>query len=155
MKLSVWTKDQLVRLPVAWLALVIASIIALYICWQMLKPFVDVLLWALVLVIVFYPIHKRIDARVKHPGWSAAISCLLVIVTILVPLTLITLAVVREMSGLAQNLQANVQSLLDPNSPIMGRVLRWAGQYVDVSQLNSAESQQWVAERLRNPDLAT
>ena len=143
-------REQLVRFPLAWLALVVGTVIALYLCWLMLKPFVEVLLWALVLVIVFYPIHRRIDARLRHPGWSAAISCLLVIVTILVPLTLITLAVVREMTGLAQNLQSSVERLLDPNSPIMGRVIGWLGQYVDVSQLNSADSQQWVADRLRS-----
>jgi len=144
------TQDQLVRFPLAWLALVVGTVIALYLCWLMLQPFVEVLLWALVLVIVFYPIHRRIEARVGSPSWSAALSCLLVIVTILVPLTLITFAVVREMTGLAQNLQANVQGLLDPNSPVMGRVLGWLGQYVDVSQLNSAQSQEWVATRLRN-----
>ncbi|HWS56246.1 MAG TPA: AI-2E family transporter [Pyrinomonadaceae bacterium] len=135
---------------VRWLGLLAVTIIALYLCWLMLQPFIEVLLWALVLVIVFYPIHRRIEARLGHPGWSAALSSLLVIVTILVPLTLITVAVVREMTGLAQNLQANVEGLLDPNSPVTGRVLGWLGQYVDVSQLRSAESHQFVAERLRN-----
>ena len=133
-----------------WLGLLAATIIALYLCWLMLQPFIEVLLWALVLVIVFYPIHRRIEARVGKPGWSAALSCLLVIITILVPLTLVTFAVVREITGLAQNLQANVEGLLDPNSPVMGRALRWLGQYVDVGQLRSAESQEFVAERLRN-----
>lgn len=139
-------KNQLVR----WLALLAGTIIALYLCWLMLQPFIEVLLWALVLVIVFYPVHRRIESRTGSPGWSAALSCVLVIVVILVPLTLITFAIIREMTSLAQNLQGSVERLLDPNSPVMGRALQWAGQYVDVSQLNSKESQEWVAERLRN-----
>jgi predicted PurR-regulated permease PerM len=146
MKQREWQQDRLVR----WLGLLAVTIIALYLCWLMLQPFIEVLLWALVLVIVFYPIHKRIEARIGNPGWSAALSCLLVIVTILVPLTLITLAVVREMTGLAQNLQTNVQGLLDPNSPYLKSILGWVGQYVDVSGFNPAQSQQWVAERLRS-----
>jgi predicted PurR-regulated permease PerM len=141
-----WQKDKLVR----WLGLLAVTLIALYLCWLMLQPFIEVLLWALVLVIVFYPVHRRIDARIGKPGWSAALSCLLVIVTILVPLTLITLAVVSEMTKLAQNLQGNVQGLLDPNSPFMKNTLGWVGQYVDVSGFNPAKSQEWVAERLRN-----
>jgi len=139
-------KNQLVR----WLALLAGTVIALYLCWLMLQPFIEVLLWALVLVIVFYPVHRRIEARTGSPGWSAVVSCLLVIVVILVPLTLITLAIVREMTGLAQNLQSDVQGLLDPNSPFLKNTLGWVGQYVDVSEFNPAKSQEWIAERLRN-----
>ncbi|HYN86056.1 MAG TPA: AI-2E family transporter [Pyrinomonadaceae bacterium] len=136
------TRGSLVR----WLALAAVTLIALYLCWLMLQPFIEVLLWALVLVILFYPVHKRIRARVNSPGWSALVSCLLVIVTILVPLTLVTLAVVKEMTGLAQNLQTNVETLLDPNSPTTGRLLRLIEPYVDIEQLRS---QEFIAERLR------
>lgn len=135
------------NLQVRWIALFAATLIALYLCWLMLQPFIEVVLWALVLVIVFYPIHKRIEARTKSPGWSAALSCLLVITTILVPLTLITLAVVKEVSSVAQNLQASTETILDPNSPVTGRYLRWLGQYVDIERLRS---QQFIAERLQN-----
>lgn len=129
-----------------WVALLAATLVALYLCWAMLQPFIEVLLWAVVLVIVFYPVHKRIRARVGSPGWSALLSCLLVIITIVVPLTLITFAVVRELTHFAQNLQANSESLLDPNSPYVGRALSWLGQYVDVEQFRS---QQFVADRLK------
>ncbi len=131
---------------VRWVALLAATLIALYLCWAMLQPFIEVLLWAVVLVIVFYPVHKRIEARMNGSGWSAVVSTLLVIVTILVPLTLITYAVVRELTGFAQGLQGNVESLLDPNSPTTGRYLRWLGQYVDIEQWRS---QEFIVERLR------
>jgi len=135
------------NLQVRWLALVAVTLIALYLCWLILQPFIEVLLWALVLVIVFYPVHRRILARTKSPGWSAVISCLLVITIILLPLSLITLAVVKEVSGVAQNLQANSQTILDPNSPITGPLLRWLGQYYDINQL---VSQDFIVERVRN-----
>jgi predicted PurR-regulated permease PerM len=132
---------------VRWVALLAATLIALYLCWAMLQPFIEVLLWAVVLVVVFYPVHKRIEARMNGSGWSAVVSTLLVIVTILVPLTLITYAVVRELTGFAQGLQGNVESLLDPNSPTTGRYLRWLGQYVDIEQWRS---QEFIVQRLRN-----
>ncbi|HVF58025.1 MAG TPA: AI-2E family transporter [Pyrinomonadaceae bacterium] len=129
-----------------WIGLMAVLLIALYLCWRMLQPFIQVLMWAAVLVVVFYPVHKRIEARTKSPGWSAVLSSLLVIVTILVPLTLVTFAVVREVGGVAQSLQANVKSLLDPNSPVTGRYLQWVGQYVDITQLQSDE---FIADRLK------
>ena len=135
------------HLLVRWIALLAATVFALYLCWSMLQPFIEVLLWAVVLVIVFYPVHTRILKRVKKPGWAAVLSCLIVIVAILVPLTLLTFAIVRELKGFAESLQGNVQSFLDPQSPYMGRVLNWLGQYVDVEQLRSGK---FFAERVQN-----
>src|SRR5215213_394395 len=145
-------KGRLLR----WIGLLAASLVALYLCWRMLQPFVEVVLWAVVLVIVFFPVHRRIKARVGSPSWSAVLSCLLVIVVILVPLTLLTFAVVNELADFAQMLQPKpdgtggaagaAAGLLDPNSPYVGPVVRWLGQYVDLSRLGS---QEFIAERLK------
>ena len=139
-----------------WFGLVAATLVALYLCWSMLQPFVEVVLWAVVLVIVFFPVHRRIRARVGSPGWSAVLSCLLVIVVILVPLTLLTFAVINEIGNFAKMLQPQpdgtsgaasaAAGLLDPNSPYLGPVVRWLGQYVDLSRLGS---QEFLAERLK------
>lgn len=134
------------RSLVRWLALLFATLIALYICWQMLLPFLEVLLWAVVLAIVFNPVHRRIERRVGSPGLAAALSSLLVIFTILIPLSFLTFAIVRELTNFAQRVQANADTLLDPNSPYIKPAVDWLGQYVDLSQFNS---QQFVADRLR------
>ncbi len=130
-----------------WLGLLGAIGIALYLCWLMVEPFVGVLSWAAVLVIVFYPLHRRLVERTGRPSLSALVSCLVVIVVILAPLTFITLALLREFSGAAQNLQTYVTTLLDPNSPTTGRIWSWLGQYVDIEQLRSGE---FLRERLQS-----
>jgi predicted PurR-regulated permease PerM len=146
------SRSKLVR----WVGLLAAAFVALYLCWKMLEPFIEVLLWAVVLVIVFMPIHRRVRARVGSPGWSAMVSCLLVVVVILVPLTLLTLAIAREMTHIAQGLQAKpgeagaaqggfLTGLLE--SPYIDRALNWIGQYVDLSQF---DSQQFIADRLKS-----
>lgn len=132
---------------IRWVALVAVTLIAVYLCWLMLQPFIEVLLWAAVLVIVFHPIHKRIVRWTRRPGWSAVLSSLLVIVAILVPLSLVALAVVNELSGAVSSLQGNLDALLDPNSPMLGRFWQWLGRYVNVDQLRS---QQYIFDRLRN-----
>src|SRR3712207_8109863 len=95
-----WSKSQ--NRLLRWIGLLLATFVALYLCWKMLQPFVEVVLWAVVLVIVFFPVHRRIKARVGSPGWSAVLSCLLVIVVILVPLTLLTFAVVNELAKIGR-----------------------------------------------------
>lgn len=122
-----------------WWALVIVTTIALYLCWLMLQPFVGVISWAAVLVIVFYPVHQRIIKRTGRPALSALISCVLVILIILVPVALITLAVINELAGALLNLQAGLNYVLDPNSRISGPLLGYLGKYVDVTKLQSDE----------------
>lgn len=136
-------KEQ--RIQARWLALLIATAIALYLCWLMLQPFVNVVAWAAVLVIVFYPVHRRLVARTKRPATSALLSSLLVIFTILVPLTLITLAVVNELSNVVNSVNGNVSTLLDPQSPI-GRIIGWLGQYINIEELRSGD---FLKERLK------
>jgi predicted PurR-regulated permease PerM len=128
------------------LALLVATAVALYLCWLMLQPFVNVLAWAAVLVIFFYPIHRRLVAYTRRPATSALLSSLFVIVVILLPLTLITFAVVKEMSGVLQNLQASAAILFNTNSPVTGRFIGWLGHYVNLDQLYS---QDFLMDRLK------
>ena len=86
---------------------------ALYLCWLMLKPFVDVLLWAGVLILTFDPVHRRILARTKRPNLSAALMTLFVIVAIGVPMGLVTWATVREIMPTVGMLQTVFGQLLD------------------------------------------
>lgn len=135
------------QLQIRWWLLLLVTAVALYLCWLMLKPFIGVLGWAAVLVIVFYPIHRRIAAKTKQPSLSAFLSCILVIVTILGPVALVTIAVLNELSNALQNVNATIAYLFDPNSPVTGRLLQWLSRYVDVTQLGTEE---YLLDQLKN-----
>ena len=108
-----------------WLAALAATAIALYLCWLMLQPFVMVLEWAAVLVIVFYPVHKRIVERIGRPGLAALVSCILVVVIILFPLTFIIATLARELAGSAQTIPQQIGPFLDTHSPATARIFDW------------------------------
>jgi len=128
------------------MALIVLLTVAVYLCWQILQPFVGVLLWAAVLAVVFSPAHRRIRDRIASPALAAGVSTLLVIVIILAPVTFITIAVVNEARALAANISAHEGPWLDPQSPIAAPILAWLAQYVDVGQLQSPE---FLRERLQ------
>ena len=134
--------------PVArWVALLVVSGVVAYLLWLMLAPFVDVVMWAVVLVVVFQPVHRRLVARTRSPSTAAVLSCLLVIVVILLPLALVTAAVVRDAANVAQALQDRKNELLDPTAQTaVGRALRWVDRFVDIDRLQSHE---YLAERAR------
>jgi predicted PurR-regulated permease PerM len=103
----------------------------------MLQPFVGVLLWAIVLVVVFYPAHRRLQAWVGSPGTAAACSTLLVIVTILLPVVGVTFAVGRELRGAVEHFQGGLGRVLD--IPAIQPLIRWLERYVDVDAWRSTD----------------
>lgn len=121
------------RFGARWIALLAATVIAIYLCWLIVSPFVVVLLWAGVLAVVFYPVHERILARVRSPDVAAGLTCLIVAFTILGPLTLVTIAIVGEAASAADNIQAGINKLLDPSSRIHQYVARW----IDLEEIRS------------------
>jgi predicted PurR-regulated permease PerM len=125
------------RLTVRWIALATALVIALYLCWRMVQPFANVLLWAIVLWVVFTPVHRRIAARLGRPSLAAALSTLAVVVTIVAPVSFITIAVVRELRGVAAWAAAHEGPWLDRSHPMLGPILTWIDQWVDIDRLQS------------------
>jgi predicted PurR-regulated permease PerM len=126
------------------LGLLVIFAIAAYLCWLMLQPFVGVLLWAIVLVVVFYPAHRRLAQWTGSPGRAAALSTLLVILTILLPLVGVSFAVARELRGGVEHFQGGVGVVLD--MPAIQPAVRWLGQYVDVNAWRSAD---YIADKVQ------
>lgn len=135
------------KIYIRWFALLALTAVALYVCWLMLLPFVNVLAWASVLVILFYPIHQRLVAMTKRPAWSALLSTVIVIAVIVLPLTLLTLVVAKEIGEVAKNAQEFLRSLLDPRSPAVGWITGRLGRYFDASHL---DLQAYLLDRLEN-----
>ena len=129
-----------------WIAVLAATGIALYLCWLMLRPFVGVLEWAAVLVIVFYPVHKRLAKKIKRRGLSALISSLLVIFIVLLPLTFLTIALANELADAARNLPVHVNQLVESQAPVAGRVSKWMQDHAPVE---AQRSQEFIAEQLK------
>ena len=120
------------RLNTRWLALVAATAIVLYLCWLMLQPFVDVLLWGAVLAFVAGPVNRRLRGRGYSEAVEAMITTALVTLVLLLPLTLVTAAVVRAgRAEAADGLHAGVVKLLDPQSGLFQKI----DKYLDLDPL--------------------
>src|SRR3954464_9997709 len=126
------------------ITLAVALAAALYLGGLMPQPFINVLLWASVLAVVFYPTHRRIRARLQSATAAAAASTLLVLILILVPVTVLTIAVVRELSGAAAKLRGNTQLFSNRGTPLLGWLLDRVGEYVAIDR---ESARRFVAER--------
>jgi predicted PurR-regulated permease PerM len=138
-------KEQLNQMR--FIATLATIAIALYLCWLMLRPFITVLAWATVLVIVFYPVHKQIAQRVKRRGLSALLSSTLVILIVVLPLALLVLAVTNELTAAVRSLPPNMGDLMGQTGSITGRSFNWIHQRLGI---DTTEMQQFLVEQLRN-----
>lgn len=128
-----------------WLAVLAATALALYLCWLMLRPFISVLAWAVVLVIVFYPVHQRLKSRIRRQSLSALLSCVLVVLLAVLPLTVLTMAVAEELTKAVPNLPAQIASVMNPHTSALGRVSGWIQGRFGIETLRS---EQFMAEQL-------
>ena len=125
-----------------WLILIGTMLGALYICWLMLVPFINVLMWAGVLALSFGRLHRWILRRTGKPDLSAALATLIVVFVIGIPMGLVTWALVREIIPAIGLVQVGISEFLDPESRHTGPVVRWLGEHIDIIQLRTRITEQ-------------
>lgn len=83
-------------------ALAMATVIGLFVCYLLSVPFIPALVWALAAAVLAMPLHRRLEARLKHPSVAAGISLVLIMVLVVLPLAFLATTLVGAAgSGLA------------------------------------------------------
>lgn len=132
-----------------WILLLAATGLAVFLTLRMLQPFLTVIIWAAVLVLLFFPLQRRF-ARRMGDGLAAVCSLGVVLATVLVPLALVAAAVGAELAGVARTAPQRVQQILA--DPVLGgriqRALAWAEATTGQEDLTIAPEK--VSELLGN-----
>src|SRR6266540_3665231 len=121
-----------------WFLVAVAAI-ALYLCYRIAEPFLNPIFAAIVLAIVFYPLHARIEWSVARPNLAATISTIVVMIVVAIPAVLLGVAVTNELNEVYQSLSeksAAQGGLSTYSMRIMEAPLRFAGRYIDLSRLD-------------------
>jgi len=69
----------------AALFLLVLAAIALYISYMIVRPFLSPIFLAVMLAIVFHPIHMRIQGRIRNRNTAAVCSTILAMLAFVVP----------------------------------------------------------------------
>jgi predicted PurR-regulated permease PerM len=111
----------------AWL--VVAVTLALV--W-ILRPFYGAILWGTVIAVVFAPLHRRLrDALGRRPNAAALATVLILLVLVILPLTAITVSVVREALGVYERVQSGEINFTRYLNEIMGSMPAWVTGLLD------------------------
>ena len=71
------------------LVLMLLTTLGIYLCYQMALPFLSVLVWALTLAVMFTPLQRWLESKLKTPNLAALISILFIGLIIITPTLLI------------------------------------------------------------------
>ena len=119
--------------------MLVLAAIALYFCYVITRPFLSPVFLAVMLAIVFYPVHLRLQARFRSRNAAAVLSTILVLLAFLVPAIGLGIVIHRETSGLVQLLNEKRIAQGGWNPYVMHAtegLLNWVGRYIDLSQLD-------------------
>jgi predicted PurR-regulated permease PerM len=92
------------------LALIVATGIALYLCYRIASPFFPALAWALALAIIVQPVERRIRRLMNSRNVSSAVVTILAALVIGVPVIFVTQQLAREATRSADSIRENIQS---------------------------------------------
>lgn len=131
--------NETVRKQAAVICLLALAAVALYLCYLIAKPFLGPIVIAVMLAIVFYPLHARMQLFFRRPGVAAALSTILVLLIVTIPVVVLGISVSGELRAVVQSLreQSGSEGGLSPYLAHLGEsLLKRLGNYVNLSQLD-------------------
>ncbi len=120
----------------------------LYLCWLMLKPFISILLWSVILVIIFHPLYKKLLGKTKNHMLSAIVTIAVSLLTFIIPLMLVSAAAINELAGFAGTTIDKVQQVItDPQQSWFGYIYNYLNGFINLEQIIKPEDIKAFASR--------
>lgn len=130
---------MLVKKRITLAFLLTITLISLYFCFMLFRPFIYPIVTATVIAIIFFPAHLQVQRAIKNQTLSALVSTFLVMLVVVGPLVVIVAAIIGEVQGLVELVQKESSEsggLLPYINRLTEQVLGWVRRYVSVPPVN-------------------
>lgn len=131
--------SETARKQAAVICLLGLAAVALYLCYLIARPFLGPVTIAVMLAIVFHPLHARIQLFLRRPSGAAVLSTILVLLIVTIPIVVLGISVSGELRAVVQSLreQSGSQGGLSPYLAHLGEsLLQRLENYANLSQLD-------------------
>ena len=106
--------------------LLLLVVITLAFAW-VLQPFYGAILWAIVVAVLFAPVYRRLLARMgDRRSLAAAVTLLIVIAIVILPLTMVATSLIQEATGLVTKIQSGEYNFGNYLQQILDALPGWA-----------------------------
>jgi len=125
--------------------LISAGLVAILviICYRVFHPFLDLMLWAVILAVTLYPLHRRLKRKLGNKeGRTAAVIVLIAIAVLLVPVYLLSVSIATSVEGALATVRSGNFHVPPPDPsvadwPLVGKPLHgyWEQAATDMTSL--------------------
>lgn len=126
----------LTRERVLALTLIAATVIAFYICYRLVHPFLPALAWALALAVIAHPLHGWIAGRTRHANIAAGLAVFIVSVAIIAPTLFVAERLASEgaqgLEMMKEESETGRWRTAIERNPSLAPVLRWIEGRINV-----------------------
>lgn len=129
--------------------LLLLAAVSLAFAW-VLHPFYGAVLWATVIAVIFEPLCRRLLTPLGgRRGLAAALTVLIIIAIVILPLAMIATSLVQEASGLVTKIQSREYDFGSYLQKIFDALPAWATSLIERLNLQSLSTlKQWLASGL-------
>lgn len=90
--------------------LLMLTVLGVYLCYQMVVPFLSIIAWALALAVLFKPLQTWLQAKLNHPNLVAVVCILFIALIIVVPFLFAGEQLVQEAINGSQLIETKINS---------------------------------------------
>src|SRR5271165_5033260 len=129
------------------IALALLAGVGIYLCYRLAQPCIPSLVWAGALALIFTPLHRRIEARVKRPNLAAAFSLVIIGLLVVAPATWFAQKLAEQATSVPENIQKQIAAgkwhMAAGEHPLLARLLARIEQEVS-SPDNASMTKTWL-----------
>jgi len=96
------------RTRIRAIALALLAAVGIYLCYRLAQPCIPSLVWAGALALIFTPLQRWMEARVKRPNLAAALSLVIIGLLVVVPATWFAQKLVEQAATVPPNIQKQI-----------------------------------------------
>jgi predicted PurR-regulated permease PerM len=120
------------------LVLVAGTVLTVYVCYLLVRPFLPAVAWALALAVVTRPLHARIAARIPNADAAAVTSLTLIVLILVGPALLLGGSLASQLAEGVERVQdeagAGSWQAVVEQVPQLRPAVDWINEHVDVEQ---------------------
>jgi len=139
---GVWSRARMRAIALALLAA-----IGMYLCYRLTQPCIPSLVWAGALALIFAPLQRWMELKVKRPSLAALLSLVIIGLLVVVPATWFAQKLVEKATTVPQNIQKQIAAgkwhIDGEEHPHLAHFLALVEQQVATPE-NSSTATSWV-----------
>nr|WP_086940084.1 AI-2E family transporter [Thaumasiovibrio occultus] len=123
--------------------LLLALGVAVYACYRLIQPYIGPIVLAFILSLLFYPVHEKIEQRMKkRRNLASLLSCTIMTFIIVMPVTLVIIAIIQQgatfsTETIAWFSQGGAEKLIDHE--YVHKAFALINKYTPLDNLNAKE----------------